>query len=117
MIFAEAWKAGTGLVVLRCDCSLKGVFEVDASALAAHFDTKVVGYLVWIQCSWVAVLSEVFLYSLFEAGEDRVDHCELPVKVRAHLPFHLVELPECENALSDDTPRFVGINIITHNLG
>jgi len=42
---------------------------------------------------------------------------ELPLQVGAHLSFHLVDLPECELALANDTQRLVGISIITDDLG
>jgi hypothetical protein len=42
---------------------------------------------------------------------------ELPLQVGAHLSFHLVDLPEGEHALSDDTPRLVGIRVVANDLG
>jgi hypothetical protein len=42
---------------------------------------------------------------------------ELPLQVGAHLPFHLVDLPERKHALSNDTPRLVRIRIVTYDLG
>jgi len=42
---------------------------------------------------------------------------ELPLQVGAHLPFHLVGLPECKHALANDTPRLVQISVITDDLG
>ena len=36
---------------------------------------------------------------------------ELPLQVRAHLSFHLIDLPESKHALARDTPRLVGIGV------
>jgi len=42
---------------------------------------------------------------------------ELPLRVGAHLPFHLVGLPECKHALANDIPRLVQISVIADDLG
>jgi len=42
---------------------------------------------------------------------------ELPLRVGAHLLFHLVGLPECKHALANDTPRLVQISVIADDLG
>jgi len=42
---------------------------------------------------------------------------ELPLRVGAHLPFHLVGLPECKHALANDTPQLVQISVVADDLG
>lgn len=50
-------------------------------------------------------------------AERRGIDVELPLQVGAHLSFHLVDLPESKHALADNTPRLVGIRIVTDYLG
>jgi hypothetical protein len=44
-------------------------------------------------------------------------YVELPLEIRAHLSFHLVNLPESEHALTHDAPRLVRIRVIADDLG
>jgi hypothetical protein len=43
--------------------------------------------------------------------EHRGINVELPLQIRAHLLFHLIDLPESKHALARDTPRLVGIDV------
>lgn len=45
----------------------------------------------------------------------RID-IELPLQVGAPLSFHLVDLAERKHALTDDTPRLVGIRVVANDL-
>jgi len=42
---------------------------------------------------------------------------ELPLRVGAHLLFHLVGLPECKHALANNTPQLVQISVVADDLG
>jgi hypothetical protein len=35
---------------------------------------------------------------------------KLPLQIEAHLLLHLVDLPMCKHALSDNTPELVGVD-------
>jgi hypothetical protein len=48
--------------------------------------------------------------------ERRGINIELPLQVRAHLLFHLIDLPESEHALARDTPQLIGIDVRNHAL-
>ena len=72
------------------------------------------GGVVWV--AW-SILLEILPYHLLEIGKDWVVDGQLPVQIGAHLPLHLVDLPQRKHALSDDAPGLVGICVITHHLG
>jgi hypothetical protein len=47
-----------------------------------------------------------------EIGKDWVVDGKLPFEIATHLAFHLVDLPQGEHTLSDDTPRLVGVGVV-----
>jgi hypothetical protein len=53
--------------------------------------------------------------SFLESGQHRAVDVQLPVQVSTHLSFHLVDLAEAKNVLSDDTPGLVRVGIVTDN--
>ena len=42
---------------------------------------------------------------------------ELALEIAAHLALHLVDLAEGEHALAHDAPGFVGVGVVTDDLG
>ena len=61
------------------------------------------------------MLPEVDFYLLLEIREDRIVYRELPVQVVAHLPLHLVDLPQRKHALRHYTPRLVRVSVVAHD--
>jgi hypothetical protein len=61
-------------------------------------------------------LAEISLDHGFKVGEDGVVDGEFPFEIATHFALHLVDLAEAEHALSDDTPRLVGVGIVTDDL-
>jgi hypothetical protein len=54
---------------------------------------------------WVGTGSgEVLLDASLKVTQHRWIDVELPVEVGTYLAFHLVDFPECEDALTDNTP-------------
>jgi len=41
----------------------------------------------------------------------------VPLQIRAHFALHLVDFPEREHALTDDTPRLVRVSVVADDLG
>lgn len=67
---------------------------------------------------WIRPRSgEIMLNASLKVAQRRGVDVELPLQVGAHLPFHLVDLPERKHALSNDAPRLVRIRIVTYDLG
>jgi hypothetical protein len=67
---------------------------------------------------WVRTRSlEVLLDHRFELLKSARFNVELPLQIGAHLSFHLVDLPESEHSLTNDTPGLVGISVIADDLG
>ena len=60
---------------------------------------------------------EILLNAVLKIAQRGGIYVELPLEVRAHLSFHLVDLPESEHALTHDTPRLVRIGVIADDLG
>jgi hypothetical protein len=59
---------------------------------------------------------EVFLDHRLERFQGlRVD-IEFPFEITTHLPFHLVDFAKIEHSLGDDSPGFVGVGIVAHDL-
>jgi len=54
---------------------------------------------------WIRPRSgEIMLNAGLKVAQRRGVDVELPLQVGAHLPFHLIDLPERKHALSNDTP-------------
>ena len=67
---------------------------------------------------WVGTRSvEISLDHVFEILKCGGFDAKLPLEVGAHLPLHLVDLPEDVHTLTDDTPRLVGVSVIADDLG
>ena len=66
---------------------------------------------------WIRPRSgEIMLNAGLKVAQRRGVDVELPLQVGAHLPFHLIDLPERKHALSNDTPRLVGTSAIIDDL-
>lgn len=60
---------------------------------------------------------EVAAHLRLEVTQDRGLDVKLPLEVAAHLALHLVDLAEGEHALAHDAPGFVGVGVVTDDLG
>lgn len=54
--------------------------------------------------------------SRLELGNLLALHIEVPLKVAAHFPLHLVDLLEREHLLRHYAPRLVGVSVVTNDL-
>jgi hypothetical protein len=52
-----------------------------------------------------------------EIAQDRVVDSEFPVQIAAHLPLHLVDLPQRKHPLCHDPPGLVRVRIVAYYLG
>jgi hypothetical protein len=67
----------------------------------------------WIGTRSLEVLPDHRLEFLEGAGLN----VQLPLKVGAHLPLHLVDLPQSEHTLTNDAPGLVRVGVIADDLG
>jgi hypothetical protein len=60
--------------------------------------------------------SEVLTYHILELLQGRRLDIQFPIQVLAHLPLHLINLPQLEHPLPNYTPRLVRICVVTDYL-
>jgi len=60
---------------------------------------------------------EILLDHVFELPERHRIHIEFPLQILTHLALHLIDFSQLEHTLDYNTPGFVGVSVVTDNLG